>query len=386
MLGARLGAARGGESGARYHKGMASIRSLIILLVLALVAAAQPARSVDDLVSFVKQAVASHYPDKQVAEQVAKIKLSNRLDDATVTELQHAGALPKTVEALKQLAKASASLPAAPVKMQTTVAPPPPPSQEDQGNILAAIRENALNYSRNLPNYICFQQTKRHVDPTGSQGWQLADRVVERLTYYEQKENYKVETINDAPVANNMSHEKLPGAKSSGEFGSILREIFEPDTQTEFQWEKWTRLGPRVMYVFAFRIRQPRYGIRDDESKQEVHVGYHGLVYADRETKSVMRIMFDCDDIPADFPIHDVSLKLDYDYADISGEKFLLPYHSEIHSREGRFRVWNETAYGGYNKYSADAKISFGDIPDAASDDKLKEQPITGDKPPVKKQ
>jgi hypothetical protein len=357
-----------------------------VVFLLAAAANAQPARSIDDLVNFIKSAIANHYPDRQVAQEVSRIKLNSRLDEATVSELQHLGALPRTVEALKQLAAASASLPAAPIKIQTTVAPPPAPSQEEQSRILSEIREHALDYSKNLPNYICLQQTKRHVDPTGSQGWQLADRVVERLTYYEQKENYKVVTINDAPVTKEIPHDKLPGAKSSGEFGSILREIFEPDTQTEFQWEKWTRLGPRVMYVFNYRIRQPRYGIRDEESNQEIHVGYHGLVYADRDTKNVMRITLICDDIPADFPIHDVSLRLDYDFTDISGQQFLLPYHSELHSRTGRFLVWNETDFRGYNKYSADATISFGGDADAASDDKLKEQPITGDKPPVKKQ
>lgn len=356
-----------------------------MLLALALAAGAQPARSVDDLVSFVKSAIASHYPDRQVAEQVSKIKLSNRLDDATVTELQHLGALPKTVEALKQLAKASAALPAAPVKIQTTIGPPPPPSEEEQGRLIAEIRENALSYSKNLPNYICLQSTKRHVDPTGTRSWQLADRVLERLTYYEQHEDYKVITINDAPVTTPMAHEKLPGAKSSGEFGSILREIFDPDSQTEFQWDKWTRLGPRVMYVFSYRIRQQRYGIFHEPSKQEIHVGYHGLIYADRATKNVMRITLECDGIPPDFPIHDVSLSLDYDLIDISGQQFLLPYHSELHSREGKFLVWNETDFRGYNKYGADTKISFGDI-DASTDDKLKEQPLTPDKPPVKKQ
>ncbi len=372
------------ESGNRSRFGL--LAGCFWLVLLALPAGAQQARSVDDLVSFIKTAISSHYPDKQVAQEVSRIKLASRLDEATVAELQHMGAQPKTVAALKELAAASASLPAAPVKIQTTVGPPPAPSQEDQARILDEIREHALDYSKNLPNYICLQQTKRHVDPTGNGNWQMADRVVERLTYYEQKENYKVETINDAPVTKEIAHDKLPGAKSSGEFGSILREIFEPDTQTEFQWERWTRLGSRVMYVFAYRISQHRYGIREEEAKQEIHVGYHGLVYADRDTKNVMRITLICDDIPPDFPIRDVSLRLDYDFTEISGQQFLLPYHSELHSREGRFAVWNETDFRAYNKYSADATISFGGDADASNDDKLKEQPLTGDKPPVKKQ
>ena len=352
---------------------MASIRSFCALLALALGAAAQQSVSVDDLVKFIQTAISKRYPDKDVAQQVSRLKLSNRLDDAQVEELQHMGAQPKTIEALRQLAKASAGLPAAPVKIETTVAPPPPPSQQEQARILDEIRENALNYSQNLPNYICSQITKRHVDPTGNGNWQLEDRVLEHLTYYEQKENYKVITINDKPVTANIAHDKLPGAKSSGEFGSILREIFEPDTQTQFDWDRLTRVGSRVMYVFSFRVTQPRYGILHEDSKQQIHVGYHGLVYADRETKRVMRIQFECDGIPPDFPIQSVSLRLDYDFAEISGKPFLLPAHSELRSREGRFGVWNETDYRLYNKYETSSAISFGD-PDA-----------TDDKPPVKK-
>lgn len=347
---------------------MASIRSFCALLALALAASAQPAVSVDDLMKFVESAISQHYPDKAVAQQVAKIKLANRLDDARIAELQRDGAQPKTVEALQQLAKASAGLPAAPVKIQTAVAPPPPPSSEEQARILDEIRENALNYSQNLPNYICSQITKRHIDPTGNGSWQLEDQVVEHLTYYEQKENYKVITINDRPVTTNMPHDKLPGAKSSGEFGSILREIFDPNTQTQFEWDHLGRLGPRIMYVFSFRVRQPRYGILHEDSKQQIHVGYHGLIYADRETKRVMRIKMDCDDIPPDFPIQNVSLLLDYDFAEISGKQFLLPSHSELRSREGRFAVWNETDFRLYNKYETNSSISFGDSD--ATDDK----------------
>jgi len=38
------------------------------------------------------------------------------------------------------------------------------------------------------------------------------------------------------------------------------------------------------------------------------------LIFADRDTKSVMRIKIECDTIPPDFPIQQVSLNLDYDF------------------------------------------------------------------------
>jgi hypothetical protein len=53
----------------------------------------------------------------------------------------------------------------------------------------------------------------------------------------------------------------------------------------------------------------------------------------------------------------------------------VLPYQSEVRSREGKFLAWNEVSYRSYHKYSADASISFGP-PEETPADKLKEQPL----------
>jgi hypothetical protein len=359
---------------------MAVVRIVSLLLAISLAALAQPAVSVDQLVSFVKSSVQARQDDKKIAEEVQKIKLKNRLDAKTVQEIQRMGAGPKTVAALEKLSEASASLP---VVGPVTVAVPaviPPPSAEELKTILAQIQEKALNYTKNLPNYICSQYTKRFVDPTGTESWRLADRILEQLNFVDQKENYIVKMVDDKPVTNNLTHEKLGGAKSSGEFGSILATIFEPDTQTEFTWERWTSLRGqddklRTTYVFAFRVTQPRYGISHETSKRTITVGFHGLIFADRDTKSVMRVQMECDNIPPDFPIQSVKLVLYYDIVDIAGQNFVLPMQSEIRSREGKFLARNEVSYHSYHKYSADASISFGP-PEETPPDKLKEEPL----------
>ena len=74
----------------------------------------------------------------------------------------------------------------------------------------------------------------------------------------------------------------------------------------------------------------------------------------------MMRVQMECDGIPADFPIQSVKLTLYYDIIDISGQNFVLPLQSEVHSREGKYLAWNEVSYHSYHKYSADASISFG--------------------------
>lgn len=340
----------------------------------------QTGRTVDELVSFIRSAIQAKYDDKRIADEVLKIKLVNRLDDATVQQVQHMGAGQKTMAAVHKLAESSAGLPAATPKAAPSAIPPPDPAELK--SILAAIRQNALNYTQSLPNYICTQYTKRHVDPTGTESWRMADTILEQLTFVDQKENYKVVMVNDRPVAGGIQHDQLGGAKSSGEFGSILHTIFDPESQAEFGWERWTGLsGSGRAYVFHFRVGQQRYSIHHEGSKRTIVTGFHGLIYANRDSKMVMRVKMECDDIPADFPIQSVSVELNYDTVEISGQQFVLPLLSEVRSREGRFLSWNEVSYHSYHKYSADASISF-DTPEAVPAEKLKEQP---DKPPAKK-
>lgn len=365
---------------------MSTVRGVCLLLLVSLAAPSQTGRTVDELVNFIKSAIQAKYDDKKIADEVLKIRLVNRLDPKVVEQVQHMGAGQKTVAAVQKLAESTASLPAAAAaapKAAAAIIPPPEP--DEFRSILTAIQANALNYTEKLPNYICTQVTKRHVDPTGTESWRVADTIMEQLSFVDQKENYKVVMINDRLV-NNMQHEQLGGAKSSGEFGSILHTIFDPETQTEFGWERWTTLpGSGRTYVFNFRVTQHRYSIHHDASKRTIGTGFHGLIFANRDTKMVMRVKMDCDDIPADFPIQSVSLVLNYDRVEISGQEFVLPLLSEVHSREGKFLSWNEVSYHSYHKYSADASISF-EAPSDVPADKLKEQPVQPDKPPVKKQ
>jgi hypothetical protein len=355
-----------------------------LFLAVALAAWPQAKPTVDDLVSFVKGAILQKQDDRKVAAAVQNIRLANKLEDSTVTELQRLGAGPKTVVALRHLSEMTASLPgAAAAPVNTVPVLPPPPGPAEMKQILDESRENALNYTKKLPNYVCTQVTKRHVDPTGTGSWRLEDQILEKLTFFEQKENYKVIMVNNSPVTNDVSHEKLGGATSSGEFGSILYAIFAPETQTEFAWDRWTGLRKRWMYVFSFQTLQPIYSITHGGSKRTISTRARGSVYADRDTKMVVRIKLEAEGIPADFPIQTVSLDLNYDFTDISGQEFLLPLRSDVRSREDRYLSWNEASYISYHKFGADATIIF-DTPDVP-DEKLKEQPPKSDTAPGKK-
>jgi hypothetical protein len=363
---------------------------LCVLLAASLALQAQRTMTVPELIGFIKSSIQFRYDDRKVADYVHRIKLTNKLDDRTVEQLQGMGAGPKTVAALRELSEASSSLPSAPPPAPKP--PPvviPPPDSIEQARILAEVRDNVLNYTNRLPDYICTQVTRRYYDPTGTENWRLMDTIQENLTFFEHKENYKVVMVNGRMMTN-VQHNQLGGAISSGEFGSILHEIFAPETRTEFDWDHWATLRGRRMYVFAYRVPQSRshYSIEHGESHRRIIAGYHGLVYVDRETGMVMRWKLQCEDMPADFPIKDVSLDVNYDFTKIADQEFVLPLKTVISSREAKYMSRNEAEFHLYRKFGAETQVTF-DTPEPIPDEKTKEEPPKPDtpaaKPPVKK-
>ncbi|HLH42299.1 MAG TPA: hypothetical protein VKV74_04880 [Bryobacteraceae bacterium] len=359
---------------------MAQLRILCTLALIPAAAYAQRQMTVAQLVDFIKSAVQQKNDDRKVADFVRSVKLTNRLDDATVESLQNLGAGPRTVAALRALTDTTASL-----------APPPPPAgkpapivvsapgPEEFRRILDEVREKALNYTQSLPNFLCTQVTRRYVDPSGKENWIQEDVIQEHLSYVDGHEDYKVIMVNNKPAIN-QTHTKLGGATSSGEFGSMLAEIFDPATATDFNWERWAKLDGRVMYVLNFRVEQARskYSILHEPSGREIVSGYHGLIWADTDTGRVMKITMECDTIPADFPIQQVSETMNYDFQDISGKKYVLPVRVELRSREGRLLSKNNMEFRLYRKFTTESSITF-DTPDPTpeplSDDKFKEEP-----------
>src|ERR1700683_4539407 len=110
------------------------IRFLGLLLLLAVAMLAQRAMTVAEVVLFVKNQIKAKGADGATGDYLRKIKLSQRLDDRTIEDLQGQGAGPRTVAALKALETESAGLPAAPppVAEAAKLPPPKPPSAEEQ--------------------------------------------------------------------------------------------------------------------------------------------------------------------------------------------------------------------------------------------------------------
>lgn len=357
-------------------KGVVSLwRTVGLAVVLAAGLNAQSKLTVDQLVRFIESSIRLKHPDKQVAAYVQRLRLSEKLDDVTIETLQGQGAGLKTVEALKILRDTSNSLPSAPVKQAAAAAPPaiPPPSAAEQKKVLEQTREYALNYSKTLPDFICTQVTRRYADPSGLEFWQSLDTLTARLTFFEQKEDYKLVLLNNHPT--DMPYDKLGGASSTGEFGSILRSLFEPETDGQFRWERWATLRGMRAHVFSYRVLQPRSQWRlNFERRDEVIVGYSGMVYVERDSGSILRVTLNAEDIPPAFPIRQAATILDYAYSEINERKYLLPLRAVIRMRNERLLTKNEVEFRLYRKFAADAAITF-ETPEPLPADQTQEQP-----------
>jgi hypothetical protein len=316
----------------------------------------------------IRSSLDQNHRDREIADFLRTQKLTFALDESLIEEFVGMGVGPRTLETLQKLKLDSEGLPEA--ETAEAIPPerrqPPPPSADEQRRIIEEARNAALDYTRNLPDYLCLQVTRRYVDPSGLEmDWLKYDEVKTRVSYVEQRENYELVSVNNKIT--DQAYEELGGATSSGEFGSWLAEIFAPSTQTEFRWARHALLRGRGVWVFSLRVPKARSRWRLRYEKQrEIIAGYTGLIYVDKETERVIRIVTEAHDIPRDFPLQDARTRLDYDFIDIAGGTFLLPLKARVFMRDGRFLSRNDVEFRLYRKFSAEASISFDEIDDLA--------------------
>jgi len=324
-----------------------------------------------------------HQPDKDVAAYLGTVKLKEKLDDQTIEQLQSIGIGAKTLHALQALRDQSASLPAPAAGLTTAVPtyqPPPPPSLEEQGRLIQEAREYAFNYTQSLPDFICTEVVRRSAAPKPRSGadaeWRDQDTLQIRLSYFQQKEQYKLMLI-DSRITN-QDYEKVGGAKSFGDFGSLMAGIFDPSSQARFEWARWSYLDKRPVMVFSYFIDQPHshYQIRAQEANRTVVPAYSGVVMLDKETHKVMCVTVKAEDIPADFPVKAAETRLYYDYVELSGHTFLLPLRSVITMAGDDYLNRNDEQFRIYRKYEVSSGLSFDDVdskPLPPDDSKTKE-------------
>jgi VWFA-related protein len=246
------------------------------------------------------------------------------------------------------------------VPVETAATPKAVPPTAEQQRLIETARENALRYSERLPNFICTQATRRMIDAGGKGEWRTVEEASDLLSFYDGREHYAPLTMQ----AKTKEGDFPASVNSAGEFGSIMKEVFDPASAASFAWLRREQVRGRVVQVFSYFVdaAHSRYRItyRGSQQQAPVFAAFRGQVALDPETGTVRRLTLSTEPQPANIPVRQVSLALDYDEIGVADQVYLLPVAVTLDVRLHKKTVArNEVSFRSYQRFSADSRITF---------------------------
>jgi hypothetical protein len=225
--------------------------------------------------------------------------------------------------------------------------------------LIEQAREAAANFLQSLPNYVCQEQTTRYVSETRQPSWNVVDIVSAEVVYDDHQESYRNLQINGRPTKKSPEDS---GAWSTGEFGTILGNLFAPQSATDFKYVQEDTIAHRAASVFDFKVLRVRSSWKIWVPGQYVVPSYKGSVWIDKQTGQALRIEMQAKDIPEAFPEISVETAVDYDIISLgSADKFLLPVQAQALScwRNSNECQRNVIEFRNYHKFEGESIIKF---------------------------
>jgi hypothetical protein len=228
--------------------------------------------------------------------------------------------------------------------------------------LIQKASDAALDFTETLPNYVVQEVASRYESTTSPPSWHAIDVVSTDLVFENYKENYRNITINGKPTNKPLEE---TGAWSTGEFGTLLIDLFSPATDADFHYLRDGRTSGIDAKIYDFAVKRENSHWDIHFNSQSYTPAYVGSVWIDPKTGRVLRIEIEAKGFPSTFPADHVESATDYSYVRLGGEQqFLLPVHAEILScQRGTNNCSKNTIdFRNYHKYTGESSIQFGDV------------------------
>jgi hypothetical protein len=270
-------------------------------------------------------------------------------------------------------------------------AKPLPPEAESR-DLLAKTRAATLEALGQMPDFVVKQLVRRAYARGRSQNWRTSDHLVVGVSYRPSEgEKYRLLSVNGAtgPDAREKSnYVEAGGASSTGEFVTVLKELFAESSRTEFKPLDTDTLRGRRTIVYSYDIKKENSRWELQTESAAVIAGQRGKIWVDRERTRVLRIEFESYDVPVTFPLTAANVAIDYDWVTIPGQgEYLLPSRSLVVmttlARGETLQSRNDIRFRDYQKFGTELKIIEDDFID--EDIPQEEEPPPPPKPPEKK-
>jgi hypothetical protein len=246
-------------------------------------------------------------------------------------------------------------------RSQTQVAAPenarPAPTREEQRRILIAVSNYAEQYVDSLPNFICDQTTQQFEAGRKPKKWHQLDSLTSKLVFNKGREERSLELVNGRPVS---AHRRVrTPLTSEGEFGILLREIFDPSTDTGFSWSNWETVDGHPVAVLNFSIDKSHSTLKLTGEMGSGIAPYRGSVTVDPQTGEIWKVTDAAFDIPPIVQTESIATTIVYGRVTIGEHSFLLPTHATVLLNTGDNNIRNEMSFDDYRKFESDSKITF---------------------------
>ncbi len=166
---------------------------------------------------------------------------------------------------------------------RSSQAKPALPAGNPHMALIEQAREAAATFLEGLPNYVCQEQTTRYVSETRQPSWNVVDVVSTEVVYENHQESYRNLQINGKPTKKSPEDS---GAWSTGEFGTILGNLFAPQSATEFKYVQEDTIAHRSTSVFDFKVVRVRASWKIWVPGQYIVPTYKGSVWIDKADRT----------------------------------------------------------------------------------------------------
>jgi hypothetical protein len=233
--------------------------------------------------------------------------------------------------------------------------------QEDA--LIRKASEAALEFTESLPNYVVQEFMTRSQSDTKPVSWHAMDVVAADVVYESGREDYRNIKVNGKAV--NKPINEIGGSWSTGEFGTLLIDLFSPSTGAEFHYRGEGRIAGMTAKMYDFSVVRERSHWNVIMGPQQYSPAYSGTTWIDPRNGRVLRIELEAKNFPRDFPSDQVESAVDYQYVRLGGaQEFLLPVHAENLSCQRNSMLCSKNAidFRNYHKYTGESNIQFGDV------------------------
>jgi hypothetical protein len=396
-----------------HEKGRVRTRRLILLVLLASLASTAGASkrvTVAQLEQALTAARTAHRPDAEIARQIRGLELSERLTEATLNRLAaYLDVGSQAAQALRLLADQSAFLELPASELPSMAAP----GDAAQQRMIEAARGYVAQTVLQLPNLFAIRTTNRYDDgpyevkkgswPVRS-GLHLVSTSSRGISIFDERANQST----NAPSVN---LQKQSGLDSGGEFGSTLSMILSDTVNGKVAWSHWEQTPTGQVAVFHYSVpssashfevinslqRQTSpegtampsvssLGVPSMEAKPTgggsnastfvTKPGYHGSLWVDPVTGTILRITMDAD-TKGSAQFKRAAIMVQYGPVQIGESKFICPVRSVALSMavnggnqdpltrmpDAPTQWLNESLFTGYHRFGATTRI----VKDAAT-------------------